>query len=135
MDGNIRRCLAKGRAHYDSIGTLTGCIGSCIDITELKILQQQKDDFIAIASHELKTPVTTIKCYTQILERMLQQQGLYKEAGMMSRVDARLKRLTNLISDLLDVTKMSSGKLQSNDDEFDFNDVVRDLLEDLQRIS
>ncbi|MEO7141107.1 MAG: PAS domain S-box protein, partial [Ferruginibacter sp.] len=135
VDGKIHWCLANGRAHYDSKGTFTGYIGSCIDITELKILQQQKDDFIAIASHELKTPVTTIKGYTQILESMLQQKGLDKEAGMMSRMDAQIKRLTSLISDLLDVTKMNSGKLQFNEGEFDFNAVVRDLLEDLQRIS
>ena len=51
-DGKIHWCLANGKPYYDEDGTFVGYIGSCMDITEQKILQQQKDDFIAIASHE-----------------------------------------------------------------------------------
>ncbi len=98
-----------------------------------KHLQQQKDDFIGIASHELKTPVTSIKGYAQVLEKMLLRKGDVKEAMMMNRMDAQVRRLTNLIGDLLDVTKINSGKLQFNDTEFDFNPMVKVLIEDLQR--
>jgi signal transduction histidine kinase len=102
-------------------------------MTEQKNLQQQKDDFIGIASHELKTPVTSIKGYAQVLEKMLQKKGDVKEAMMMNRMDAQIRRLTNLIGDLLDVTKINSGKLQFNDEPFEFNEMVKELVEDLQR--
>jgi hypothetical protein len=52
---------------------------------------------------------------------------------MMSRMDTQINRLTSLIGDLLDVTKINAGKLQFNDVEFDFNTMVKELVEDLQR--
>jgi PAS domain S-box-containing protein len=132
-DGTIHWCVATGKPQYFNDGEFSGYIGACVDITEQKNLQQQKDNFIGIASHELKTPVTSIKAYTQVLERMLQKKGETKEADMIAKMGGQLNRLTSLIGDLLDVTKINSGKLQFNDQEFDFNLHVKDLIEDLQR--
>ncbi len=132
-DGSVHWCVANGKPQYRSDGTFSGYIGACIDITEQKHLQQQKDDFIGIASHELKTPVTSIKAYTQVLEKMLHKKGESKEAAMISRMDGQINRLTSLIGDLLDVTKINSGKLQFNDLDFNFNPMVSELIEDLQR--
>ncbi len=131
-DGTIHWCVANGRPQYNNDDTFTGYIGACVDITEQKNLQQQKDDFIGIASHELKTPVTSIKAYAQVLERMLKKKGESREADMIGKMDAQLNRLTSLIGDLLDVTKINSGRLQFNDQEFDFNVLVKELMEDLQ---
>ena len=133
VDGIMHWCVVTGSPQYRNDGTFTGYIGACVDITEQKNLQQQKDDFIGIASHELKTPVTSIKAYTQVLERMLLKKGEAREAGMINKMDGQLNRLTSLIGDLLDVTKINSGKLQFNDRDFDFNDLVKELIEDLQR--
>ncbi|MEO5591484.1 MAG: PAS domain S-box protein [Chitinophagaceae bacterium] len=132
-DGTIHWCVANGQPQYRGDGSFSGYIGACVDITEQKHLQQQKDDFIGIASHELKTPVTSIKGYAQVLEKMLLKKGDVKEAMMMNRMDMQIKRLTSLIGDLLDVTKINSGKLQFNDDVFDFNTMVKELTEDLQQ--
>lgn len=132
-DNTIHWCITNGQPQYRSDGTFTGYIGACVDITEQKHLQQQKDDFIGIASHELKTPVTSIKAYTQVLEKMLQKKGETREAEMISRMDGQINRLTNLIGDLLDVTKINSGKLQFNDRKFEFIPMVKELIEDLQR--
>jgi len=132
-DGTIHWCIITGQPQFNDNGNFSGYIGSCVDITEQKHLQQQKDDFIGIASHELKTPVTSIKAYAQILERTLQKRGETQEAAMMSRMDAQINRLISLISDLLDVTKINSGKLQFNETEFDFIQMARELIEDLQR--
>jgi signal transduction histidine kinase len=104
-----------------------------VALAEQKALQRQKDEFIGIASHELKTPVTSIKAYTQVLERILTKKGDLKEAAMMTKMDVQLSRLTSLIGDLLDVTKMNSGRLQFNNTDFDLNDMIRFVVEDLQR--
>ncbi len=133
VDGTIHWCEATGRPQYDKNEIFTGYIGSCVDITDQKRLQQQKDDFIGIASHELKTPVTSIKAYTQILERMLIKKGDDKGAAMINKMDLQINRLTILIGDLLDVTKINSGKLQFNDRNFEFNELVSEIVEDLQR--
>lgn len=132
-DGTVHWCVATGRPQYSPEGQFEGYIGAGMDITEQKHLQQQKDNFIGIASHELKTPVTSIKAYTQVLERMFRKNGAIKEAEMISKMDGQLNRLTSLIGDLLDVTKINSGRLQFNDRTFDFNALVAELVEDLQR--
>ena len=132
-DGTTHWCVANGRPQHRIDNTFLGYIDACVDITEQKYLQQQKDDFIGIASHELKTPVTSMKAYTQVLERMLQKKGDAKEASMIGKMDGQLNRLTSLIADLLDVTKINSGKLQFNNQEFDFSANLDELIEDLQR--
>ncbi len=132
-DGTVHWCIVSGQPQYRHDGSFSGYIGACVDITEQKLLQQQKDEFIGIASHELKTPVTSIKGYTQVLEKMFTKRGDTNEAAMMKKMDAQINRLTSLIGDLLDVTKINSGKLQFNETEFDFNEMVKELVEDLQR--
>lgn len=133
VDGNIHWVAANGKPQFSNEGEFTGYIGAFVDITEQKKLQQQKDEFIGIASHELKTPITSIKAYTQILERMLTKSGNVNDAGMMRKMDAQINRLTSLIGDLLDVTKINTGKLQFNDRYFNFDELLAELMEDLQR--
>ncbi|RVU02697.1 PAS domain S-box protein [Mucilaginibacter limnophilus] len=132
-DGSVHWIRASGKVRYTNEGKPALIIGVSFDITDHKNLQQQKDDFISIASHELKTPVTSIKAYTQVLERMLKQKGDEREAAMIAKMDAQVNRLTSLIGDLLDVTKINSGKLQFNDRVFAFNELVAEVIEELQR--
>ncbi|WP_432708624.1 PAS domain S-box protein [Pedobacter sp.] len=133
--GKLHWCVAIGDPQYREHGVFTGLIGSCTDITEHKELQNQKDNFIGIASHELKTPVTSLKGYTQVMARVLNKKGLDMEVSMMQKMDAQLNRLTSLINDLLDVTKINSGKLQYNSQEFELQPMLSELVEDLQRTS
>lgn len=134
-DQSIHWIKESGKAIYNEFGNPVSFIGASFNITETKQLQQQKDDFIGIASHELKTPVTSIKAYGQVLERMLLKKGDVVEAGLMRKMDAQLNRLTSLIGDLLDVTKVNSGKLQYNYAYFDFNEMLLSAIEELQRTS
>lgn len=103
------------------------------DISKLKELEQQKDDFIGIASHELKTPVTSIKAYTQVLHNRFEQSEDQLSADMLMKMDTQLDKLTKLITDLLDVTKIEQGRLQFRMEEFDFNELINDVVEDIQR--
>ncbi|SDD90742.1 PAS domain S-box-containing protein [Mucilaginibacter pineti] len=132
-DGSVHWISASGKATYDENNKAIKMVGVTFDVTEQKLLQQQKDEFIGIASHELKTPVTSIKAYTQVLERILKKKGDTQEAAMIGKMDAQLNRLTSLIADLLDVTKINSGRLQFNYTSFDFNLLITEVVEDLQR--
>ncbi len=131
-DGSIRWCAASGQPQFDIRGQFSGYIGSSTDITDHKDLQSQKDNFIGIASHELKTPVTSLKGYTQVLERVLKKNGHLAEAGMVSKIDAQLNRLTSLINDLLDVTKINGDKLQFNDEIFEMQPMITDLVQNMR---
>jgi signal transduction histidine kinase len=135
LNHKVRWIRVVGKVLFNSQGISEKLLGIVQDITKEKDLQLQKDNFIAMASHELKTPVTSIKAYTQILEQMLLQKGEVKEAGMINRMDTQINRLTNLISDLLNLTKINTGKFEYHETYFDFNELVRQMAEELQPTS
>lgn len=101
---------------------------------EQKRVMEQKDEFITIASHELKTPVTSIKGYVQILRYNFQQEGNEMAANLLTKVDTQINKLTSLISDLLDVKKIENGQLVYHKEEFDFIDLVKEVVEESSRV-
>lgn len=129
----IKWVRIAGKILYNKDKKHERLLGIVDDITNQKNLQEQKDNFIAMASHELKTPVTSIKAYGQVLEEILRNKGNLVEAGMMVRMDTQVNRLNNLISDLLNITKINSGKLEYHKTDFDFNELVKEMTEELQR--
>ncbi|MGK7390192.1 MAG: PAS domain-containing sensor histidine kinase [Candidatus Cyclobacteriaceae bacterium M2_1C_046] len=106
-----------------------------IDITEKEILLRQKDEFIGIASHELKTPVTSIKGYTQILQEQFAEAENQSTSKILSRMDIQLDKLTTLVSDLLDVTKVEQGKLQFRNESFTLNDLILEVADEIRHTS
>ena len=102
------------------------------EITERRKLEKQKDEFISIASHELKTPVTSIKAYGQVLQHFFKQKGDDKAVSHLSKMDFQINKLTNLIGDLLDVTKVESGKMIFAEEEFDFDTLVKEVVDEVQ---
>ncbi|PST82921.1 hypothetical protein C7T94_09820 [Pedobacter yulinensis] len=108
-----------------------GIVHAAVDISRLVQLQRQKDEFLGVASHELKTPVTSIKAYTQVLERILRGEGDLRKADMVAKMDKQLDRLTGLINDLLDVNKIQSGRLRFNPEEFNFDSAIIQMLDEL----
>lgn len=91
-----------------------------------------RDDFISVASHELKTPVTSLKIYTQSLELRLKALQNQQSLKYISKMDNQINRLTTLISDLLDVSRLQLGKLEFRMEAFDLHEIVNDTIEILQ---
>ena len=91
-----------------------------------------RDEFISIASHELRTPVTSLKLYIQVLEKQLSRQGEENLTRSFTKMDAQLNKLTLLIEDLLNVSKIEHGKLEFHEDWFDLNEVVKETMEQIQ---
>ncbi|HEY4035971.1 MAG TPA: ATP-binding protein, partial [Ktedonobacteraceae bacterium] len=113
--------------------TIVQWFGTSTDITKQKQLERQKDDFLGIASHELKTPVTSLKGYTQLLERRFRAAGDEHASALLQKMDAQVNKLTHLINDLLDVTKIESGHLLFQKTAFDWNTLVQEVIEEIQR--
>src|SRR5207248_4847935 len=91
-----------------------------------------RDDFISIASHELKTPVTSLKMYTQVLQKQLAKKGEESLSRSLAKMDAQLNKLTALIGDLLNVSKFELGRLEFQEETFDLNEVVKETIEAIQ---
>lgn len=107
-------------------------IGTCTDINDFKQFQQQKDNFLGIASHELKTPLTSLKLYSQFLEKNLRKQNDNHNADVALKMDDQINKLTGLVNDLLDVTKIQNGKILLNKSDFDFDELVQDIITEQQ---
>jgi signal transduction histidine kinase len=104
-----------------------------IDINDQKENEKKKDEFISIASHELKTPLTTIKAFFQLAKREINPE--FKSYGFISKAGRQLDRMERLIEDLLDVSKINSGKMQYNLEQFEFSAILRDAVDSVQEIS
>ena len=102
------------------------------DITQLKEMEQRKDMFISMASHELKTPVTSLIGFAQVLQKRFQQRDDEQSLRFLSIMDGQLKKLTHLINDLLDISKMQTGQLTYNEECFDLGELVRETVHNLQ---
>lgn len=90
---------------------------------------------MAIASHELKTPVTSVKGYIQLLQRRLHTASDEQAASLLAKMDARMNKLVTLINELLDVTTIEAGKLHWRTEAFDLEALVRESVEDAQQIT
>jgi PAS domain S-box-containing protein len=102
------------------------------DINEKIQADKQKDEFISIASHELKTPVTSLKGYAEILQLIFEEQKNTVAADMLSKMNKQIDKLTLLIMDMLDITKIDNGQIVFNYSEFDFNELVKEIAAEMQ---
>ncbi|GLV53894.1 hypothetical protein KDH_07450 [Dictyobacter sp. S3.2.2.5] len=125
---------------YDAQGTIDGILIHGVDVTDQVLARQhseelsrQKDEFIGVASHELKTPVTSLKGYAQLLERRFRQEGDERSATLLQKMDAQINRLTNLVRDLLDVTRIEEGQLIFHPSSFEMSALISEIVEDMQR--
>lgn len=118
---------------YTAQGNIDGIFVFGVDITERLRLERQKDEFLSIASHELKTPVTSMKAYAQLLERRFRQSRDTRSADLIKKMDLQAIKLTRLVEDLLDVTRIENGQLMLHRSSFDFNELVHEAVEEAQR--
>jgi signal transduction histidine kinase len=95
-------------------------------------LVKRKDDFLSIASHELKTPVTSLKAYTQLLHLYSENDTAENRKLMLSRMDNQIDKLTSLINDLLDTSKIQQGILAYNKGIFQLDELVKEVIDEIQ---
>lgn len=93
---------------------------------------EKRNEFISMVVHELKTPLSSLKGYSQLLGRRYERVGDAQGAHLAQRMDQQVNRLNGLINDLQDVNRMEGGKLQLRESEFAFDDLVADVVSDVQ---
>ncbi|HEX6796483.1 MAG TPA: ATP-binding protein [Ktedonobacterales bacterium] len=121
-------------------GEVDGVLVHAADVTELvrarrraEESEEQKEDFISIAGHELKTPLTSLKAQAQLLAKRLRREGNAGAVGVLGKMDLQLNNMTRLIGDLLDDAKLKGGKLKLQPSSFDYTVLVRECIEVVQR--
>lgn len=129
--GGVRRIVeATGRAKFDSDGNAYQFSGILQDVTEEYQLQMRKDEFISVASHELKTPITSLSASIQILQKLVKTDPSSQNVPVfVNKASNNLSKLTHLLDDLLNVTKIQQGQLALNINRFDLVELIRDCCE------
>lgn len=93
-----------------------------------------RDDFISVASHELKTPVTSVKIYTQTLQKLAKKSKDVLSENSLEKMNRQIDKLTDLIYNLLDISKIQTGRMEYTMKKFFFDDMVIETVEMMQQM-
>jgi PAS domain S-box-containing protein len=132
-DGVYRWHQLRAVPERDGRGVLVGWIGTLSDFEDLKRALDARDDFISVASHELKTPMTALQLNLQGLRRQAMGAPVSTgQAPMTDKVDkaiGHVQRLVRLVEELLDVSRITSGRLDLQLERCDLADVAREVAD------
>jgi PAS domain S-box-containing protein len=124
--------LSRAHAVKDQDGKITRWFGTNTDITELRAALEARDTFLSIASHELKTPLTSLHMATQLRQRELKRNfpeafTQEKAAKFLSAQEAYVRRLNKIVDDLLDVSRITEDRFHISPDSFDLGEMVLEV--------
>ena len=138
-NGEYKWHLRRTSTVRDNRGKIIKWITATIEIQKLKEEEQRKGDFVTMLSHELKTPVTSIKGYIQLLLKMVEKEQEVQFPALLKpslvRIDKLVLKLTSLINDMLDLTRIESNRLELKNELVNLNDLVTGVVEDIQHTS
>lgn len=140
--GEVRFPSPRGFREYeyilspmrDEYGIVTHIAGITRDVQDLKNAIRVRDQFLSVASHELKTPISSLKLHVQMRARQLSKGLVDKftpaQLGKMFSDDERqINRLTRLVDDMLDIARLNSGKFSHHPEEFEIKSLVLEVVE------
>ncbi|WP_443946712.1 ATP-binding protein [Pedobacter sp. AW1-32] len=132
-DGSKLKWLnSTGKVELNENGEVIGVIGTILDITESKEDNQRKDDFIAMVSHELKTPLTSLKGYTQILHRHASNHDDQFSIEKLNKMISQVEKMGAMIGGFLNVSRLESGKIQLNKQTFELSALLEEMIHDAE---
>jgi PAS domain S-box-containing protein len=105
------------------------------NVTDRVNKTKQQEDFIHMAAHELKTPITALRGYLQLIELNHRKEQRDKDKDMLERMNRQTDRLLNLIDEMLNVTRIRAGELQYHFNQFDLYECVQDVVDSLQAVT
>jgi two-component system sensor histidine kinase VicK len=126
-DGKLRWVRATGKLYAGELNQTPIFSGTIADITAQKQNEQRKNDFISMVSHELKTPLTSLNGYVQILQTKARKANDHFTTGMLDRSYHQIRRMTKLIYGFLNVSQLEAGKIQIERKRFDMAVLLKDV--------
>jgi two-component system sensor histidine kinase VicK len=126
----VRWLRAIGNLQADSSGQFSAFTGVVMDISESKRDEERKNDFIGMVSHELKTPLTSLKGYVQILQMTAKKLDNAFMTGALDKADRQIRKMTSMINGFLNISRLESGKITLNKSTFKLNELVLSQVEE-----
>jgi PAS domain S-box-containing protein len=128
--GERRWMRVVGKVRKGSDGTWESVYAIVMDVTEQKQDEQRKNDFIAMVSHELKTPLTSIRGYMQMLQLKARKTGDEFTTSSLQKVERQIRKMTALINGFLNISRLESGQIQMEKQHFSVNDLVAEIKQE-----
>lgn len=119
----------------DAQGNIIGLSKIARDITEKKQEEQRKEDFVSMVSHELKTPLTSITAYVQLLMAKAKKAGDNFSINALTRTEIQTKKMISMIQDFLSLARMEEGKMHMNEVVFELHPLIEEIADDAQFLS
>jgi two-component system sensor histidine kinase VicK len=129
-DDKLRWVRAYGKHEQDITGGSPHFSGIMIDITEQKMDDIRKNDFIGMVSHELKTPLTSLKGYVQILGSKARKQEDSFMSNALQKAELQVNKMSSLINGFLNVSRLESGKIILDKQYFQLDKIVKEVIGD-----
>ena len=135
-DGDYKWHICRATAVTNDEGEITSWISSSTEIQNLKDEERRNEDFLKLVSHELKTPVTSIKGYVQLLLSILPKNNSDADKKLiikpyLNRIETQVERLIRLISEMLDMSRIEQNELELKKEQFNLNLHAEEIIEDL----
>lgn len=124
--------LLKAALFLDEAGKLTNWFGSCANIDQHVQDVDKRDDFINIASHELKTPITSLKGLLQLLDRMKSDPANKMIPSLIEKANRNVNKISDLVSDLLNTNQMKDGQLHLNKININLSELIGDCVHQIR---
>jgi signal transduction histidine kinase len=95
-------------------------------------LDTRKDEFLSMASHELRTPLTSLKTFVYLLQHHLGENQDERTVEFLAKINTQIDRQIHLINNLLDLSRLTSGKLTFSDTRYNISDVVEEVVDEVR---
>ena len=129
-DKKVRWLRAIGNLKADASGEFSSFTGVVMDISESKRDDERKNDFIGMVSHELKTPLTSLTGYIQILQMTAKKANNVFMSGALEKANKQVKKMTSMINGFLNISRLESGKIVLNKSSFRLDKLLEVLVEE-----
>jgi PAS domain S-box-containing protein len=128
-DGTVRCVRIKLAPIFNEAGELTSHVGTIEDITEQRLIQTMKDEFVSIVSHELRTPLTAIRGSLGLLANGVYDDKPEKGQKMLELALTQTERLVRLVSDILDLKRLESNRVALHRQIFDVSEAILQAID------
>lgn len=128
--GERRWMRVVGKVKKDSEGNFDSVYAVLMDVTDQKQDEQRKNDFIAIVSHELKTPLTSMKGFIQVMQLKAKRDENAFAHKALEGAERQINKMTSMINGFLDISRLESGKIMMNFQRVQLFDVVEEVIEE-----
>jgi PAS domain S-box-containing protein len=131
ITGEEKWVRATGKVFVDQHGNATEYSGLFIDITEQKLDELRKNDFIGMVSHELKTPLTAINGFVQVLQRKAKKDEDNYSIVALDKTHNQIRKMTTMINGFLNVSRLESSKLLIEKSDFSLDTLLKETIEEM----